>query len=169
MVTTIDGFKMAKEGKAGKALGISLYASVFGGIFSAIVLIFTSEFVAKAALKFAPKEYFSLGIFGLTMVFSMTEGSLLKALIMTILGLALSVIGMDVMQGFPRFTFGIDNLLSGAPLLPIMIGLFAITEVLTNIEDTSGEIQIKQKIENIFRSYIYIFKHLWLSIKASIM
>lgn len=169
VVTTIDGFKMAKKGQAGKALGISLYSSVFGGIFSAIILIFSSEFVAKAALKFAPQEYFSLGIFGLTMVFSMTEGSLLKALIMTVLGLALSVVGMDVMQGFPRFTFGIDNLLSGAPLLPIMIGLFAITEVLTNVEDSTNVVPIKQKIDNILNSYKYLFNHLWLAIKASII
>jgi putative tricarboxylic transport membrane protein len=130
VVTCLDGYKMTQKGQSGLALGISTTSSVFGGLMSSLVLMFLAPFLAIQALRFGPPEYFSLAIMGISTVVGMAGKDLLKSLIISIFGLVISTIGMSPQVGFPRFTFGIDYLYDGIPLVPMLIGLFGVTSVL---------------------------------------
>jgi len=128
-VTTLDGYKLAQKGKAGKALGASVIASGIGGLFSVLVLMLVAPQLAKIAITFAAPEYFALAIFGLSMVTNIKSGNELKNIIGGLTGLFLATVGMDRLTGFPRFSFGNVYLLSGINFIPVMIGLFAAAEV----------------------------------------
>lgn len=130
VVTCFDGYKMTLKGQSGLALGISTTSSVFGGLMSSLVLMFLAPFLALQALRFGPPEYFSLAVFGICTVVGMAGKDLLKSLIISVFGLLLSAVGMSPQVGFPRFTFGIDYLYDGIPLVPMLIGLFGVTSVL---------------------------------------
>jgi putative tricarboxylic transport membrane protein len=131
--TTLDGYEMAKQGKAGEALGISLMSGLVGGLFGLVVLVLATEPLAKVALAFTPPAYFALGILGLSVIASLSSGSLLKGLIAAILGLMVATIGTDPVSGVPRFTFGSPDLLGGIRPILIMVGLFAVAEMLEQI------------------------------------
>ncbi|MFQ3620344.1 MAG: tripartite tricarboxylate transporter permease [Spirochaetales bacterium] len=133
--TVLDGYPLAKQGKAGKALAISTIASTAGGVVSTLCLIFLSPQLAKLALKFGPSEYFALMIFGLTIMASVSTTSLLKGLISGFFGLLLAMVGLDPTLGTPRFTFGITRFLTGFPMVPVLIGLFAFSEVFLQLEN----------------------------------
>ncbi len=141
IVTCLDGYKMARQGRAGPALGIAAFGSFIGGTFSVIGLMFLAPILARAALRFGPPEYFALMFFGLTLVIYLCVGSVTKGLIMAVAGLALSMIGQDPMLGTTRFTMGSITLMDGVGLVPVAMGIFGIGEVLTNIEEN-----IKQEI-----------------------
>lgn len=128
--TVIDGYMLTKKGQGGKALGTAIYASVFGGVVSIIILIFVAPLIAKIALTFGPAELFALVIFGLSTIVGLTEGSVLKALITCLLGLLFTTVGMDPVIGQPRFTFNFAPLMSGIGIMPVMIGAFAIPEII---------------------------------------
>jgi len=130
VVTTIDGHPMALKGEAGKAIAISTYSSVFGGLMSSLVLMFFAPFLANQALRFGPPEYFCLAVLGMATVAGMAGKSLIKNLIAGILALIISTIGMSPQTGFPRFCFGNTYLLDGIPFIPALIGFFGITSVL---------------------------------------
>lgn len=132
--TVLDGYPLAKKGQAGKAMGVSLVASTAGGVFSALCLIFLAPELAKIALKFGPSEYFALMIFGLTIMASVSSASLVKGLLSGFLGLLLSMVGLNPTLGTERFTFGATRLLTGFSMMPVLIGLFAISEVLLQME-----------------------------------
>jgi len=134
VVTCLDGYKMARKGRAGPALGISAMGSFIGGTFSLILLVFLVYPLADLALKFGPPEYFALMCMGLTVVAYLARGSLIKALIMAIVGLFLGCVGSDIISGRLRFVFGIPELADGIGIVPLAMGLFGISEVLTNIE-----------------------------------
>jgi len=123
--TTIDGYKLTQKGKAGKALGISVISSGIGGLFSVLILISLAPQVANLAINFAAPEYFSLALFGISMVTRLKAGDEIKNLIGALIGIFLSMVGIDVLTGFPRFAFGNVYLLSGVGFIPVMIGLFA--------------------------------------------
>lgn len=127
--TTFDGYPLAQQGKAGLAIGISCITGVIGGIFSTFVLIIAAPFVARFALKFGPAEYFALAVFGLSIIASLSGQSLAKGLFTGACGLFLATVGMDPITAVPRFTFGLQPLLEGLPLIPILIGVFALGEV----------------------------------------
>lgn len=127
-VTAFDGYPMTKNGRVGEAMGISLYASVFGGIIGTIVLILFARPLALIALRFWPSEYFALTILGLTTVATMGGKNWQKALVAVVFGLLLNTIGMDPIAGTQRFTFGDIRLLDGLSLIPAIIGLFALGE-----------------------------------------
>lgn len=127
--TLLDGYAMNKQGYPGKALGYSLTASTVGGFLGVFVLIFLSQALAKVALTFGPPEYFALGVFGLTAVASLSSDNPLKGLVSAVFGLLLTVVGIDVFTGFARYDFGRPELFEGIPLLPVLIGLFAVSEV----------------------------------------
>ena len=129
--TAFDGFPMAQNGQAGKALGMAAVSSVIGGIISLIVLIIFAPTLAKIAYKFGPPEYFALAIFGLTMLASIGEGSPIKNLIAGAFGILISTIGKDFMTSIDRFTYGINELSVGIGFIPVVVGLFAISEMLT--------------------------------------
>ena len=128
--TAIDGYQLTLKGKAGKALGTACIASFAGGLLSCISLYFFSPTLAKLAMAFGSPEYFWLSIFGLTIIAGVSTGSMLKGLISGGLGLLLSTIGMDPMNGVFRFTFGQASLYEGLPFTATLIGLFSMSQVL---------------------------------------
>ena len=136
VVTCLDGYRMARQGRAGAALGISAFGSFIAGTFGVIGLMFLAPMLGRAALRFGPPEYFSLTLTGLTLVAYLTQGSMLKALIMTTLGLLAGSVGMDPISGEERFTFGSLTLRDGLGLVPVAMGLFGIAEVLENLGAT---------------------------------
>ena len=132
--TVLDGYPLAKKGLAGKALGVATIASTVGGIISGICLIFLSPQLAKIALKFGPSEYFALMIFGLTIMASVSASSIIKGLLSGFFGLLIAMVGLNPTLGTERFTFGVIRLLTGFPMMSVLIGLFAISEVLLQLE-----------------------------------
>ena len=135
VATTFDGHPMAARGEAGKALGVGIVASFFGGLISYIILMLLAPFIAKFALQFGPYEYFSIGLFSLTMIVSLSSGSLVKGVLSGMIGLILAFVGIAPITSFTRFTFGISELNAGFIMIPMLIGLFAVAEVLTALED----------------------------------
>jgi putative tricarboxylic transport membrane protein len=131
--TVIDGYEMARQGKAGEALGISLMSGLWGGLFGLAVLVLATESLAKVALAFTPAAYFSLGILGLSVIAGLSGGSLLRGLIAACMGLMIAFIGSDPVSGVQRFTFGSADLLDGVKPILVMVGLFAVTEMLVQI------------------------------------
>lgn len=144
MATAWDGYELSKQGKTGLALGINAIYSALGGIVSTIFLLAAAFPISKFALSFGPPEYFALAIFGLTMMISVAGSSISKGLIMGFLGLFIATIGLDPMLSLPRFTFGSTTLLDGISFIPIMIGLFGLGEVLTQILTTNGSDEVKK-------------------------
>jgi len=131
--TVIDGNEMAKRGQAGEALGISLMSGLYGGLFGLLVLVLCTESLAQVALAFTPAAYFSLGILGLSVIAGLSGGSLLRGLIAACMGLMVAFIGSDPVSGVQRFTFGSVDLLDGVKPILVMVGLFAVTEMLVQI------------------------------------
>lgn len=140
--TTFDGHPMAQNGQPMKALSISLIVSAIGGILAAVLMLLITPQLSKAALKFGPSELFAISFMGLSVLTALDEGNVIKTLISGLMGLWLATVGMDPIEGFARFTWGNSTLLSGIEMIPVMIGMFAITEVLKETKDRS-------KLENI--------------------
>jgi putative tricarboxylic transport membrane protein len=139
VATTFDGYPMAMKGEAGKALGLAVSASSLGGIFSALAMVVAAPLLAVAALKFQSAEYFALALLGLSCVTSLGARNQLKAILSALLGLLISTVGLDPINGAERFTFQQDFLMNGVGYIPIMIGTFAIAEVYKNIGKLSQE------------------------------
>ena len=127
--TAYDGYPMAQQGKAKVAMGLSAGASMAAAIVGVLILMFAPARWRKAALAFSPAEYFALAILGLTVVSVAALGSTIKGLVMGALGIAISLIGVDSILGSERYTFGFVYLLDGISFVPVMVGLFAITEL----------------------------------------
>lgn len=150
VVTCLDGYQMAKKGRAGPALGIAAFGSFIGGTFSLVLLVFLIYPLAEAALRFGPPEYFALMCMAMTIVAYLAMGSLLKAIIMAVIGLILGCVGTDVISGRLRFVFGMAELADGIGIVPLAMGLFGISEILTNIERPLKNITIHAaKIRNL--------------------
>lgn len=128
--TTFDGYPMAQRGEAGKALGVALLASAIGGLFSALVMFMLASPLSKAALAFGNGDMFAITFLGLSILVVLDADHILTTIISGLLGLLLACIGQDPMAGVSRLTFGQANLLSGMEMIPVLIGLFAVTEVL---------------------------------------
>jgi putative tricarboxylic transport membrane protein len=141
VVTCLDGYQMARQGRAGPALGMSAFGSFIGGTASIIGLMLLAPHLARLALKFGPPEFFALMVLGLTMVTYLCRGSIIKGLIMAVAGLTVSTIGQDPISGTTRFALGSITLMDGVGIVPAAMGLFGISEVLTNIEEN-----IKQEV-----------------------
>ena len=135
VATTFDGYPMAQNGKAGQALGLAVTASSFGTIFSAFIMLVASPMLAKAALSFQSAEYFGLGLIGLSCITSIGAKNQLKAVLSVLIGLMISTIGLDNINGAERFTWEQPFLLNGVNYISVMIGAFAIGEVYKNIEE----------------------------------
>ncbi|MCJ0929801.1 tripartite tricarboxylate transporter permease [Virgibacillus halodenitrificans] len=132
--TLLEGPALTAKGESKKALTMTTVSSFIGGIFSCIVLILISPQLAKVALSFGPPEYFALALFGISIVAGVSGDSLLKGVIAGLMGLFIATIGMDPVTGTNRFTFGLPELLNGIDIIPALVGLFAISEVLTRLE-----------------------------------
>ena len=146
LATTFDGYPLCQRGEAGKALGVSIVSSALGGLFGTVVLILAFGPISRAALAFGPPEYFALGVFGLSVVANLVGESVIKGLISATLGPLLFVVGLDVLSGYPRFTFGTAALLDGINLIPVLIGFFALTEVFRLVELSSGPQPIRSAV-----------------------
>ena len=136
VATTLDGYPMATKLKQpGRALGLSTMASAFGGVFCTICLILLAPQLAKFALQFSKPEYFALAIFGLSIITSVSSGSVIKGIMGGLFGLFLATVGIDDMSGSIRFTLDTTYFLGGVSFIPVLIGVFAFAQVLTSIED----------------------------------
>ena len=150
VVTCLDGYQMARKGRAGPALGMAAIASFIAGTISLFGLLFLAPPFANFALKFSSPEYVSLIICGLILVSFLGAGSKLKAFMMGTLGLLLGTIGTDPIEGIERFSFGIPYLMDGVGLIPVIMGLFGISEILINLEEEAFVGILTEKIKNLF-------------------
>jgi putative tricarboxylic transport membrane protein len=128
--TVIDGYELNRQGRAGEALGISLISGVVGSLFGLTMLVLLTEPLSWLALAFTPPSYFGLGILGLSVIASMTSDSLVKGLAAAVIGLMVSTVGPDPISGVTRFTFDLPDLLNGVEPVIVMVGLFAVSELM---------------------------------------
>lgn len=144
IATVQDGHKMFKDGRGGDALGLSLTGSIIGGLVSVVCLAFISPLLAELAVKFGPREYLAISVFGLVVVVRVAGDSLAKGLLVGGLGIFLTTWGLDELNGTERYTFGSYHLYEGLPLVPFLVGLFAMSEVLIGAERALRKIEFTQ-------------------------
>lgn len=130
IATVLDGAPMADKGEAGKALGVGILYSAIGSLVSIVALIYISPYLAALTLKFTPVEYFSIAIFSLSIIASLSGDSLIRGLLAGLLGIAISLVGMAPIDAISRFTFGNFNLMSGFDIIVLLVGLFAVTDII---------------------------------------
>jgi putative tricarboxylic transport membrane protein len=134
VVTALDGYQMARRGRAGPALAVAAIGSFVAGCFATVVIAFAAPALAEVALKFGPAEYFSLMVLGLICATVLAHGSVLKAIVMILMGLLIGIVGTDVNSGVLRFNFGIPELSDGVSIIALFMGMFGIAEVVVNLE-----------------------------------
>jgi putative tricarboxylic transport membrane protein len=137
VVTTLDGYQLARQGLAGTALGIAAIASFIAGCFATLVIAVASPLLAEVALGFGPAEYFSLMVLGLVGAVVLAHGSVLKAIAMVVLGLALGLVGTDVNSGVARFSFGVPEIADGLGFVALTMGIFGLVEIMRNLDQKS--------------------------------
>ena len=170
--TVLDGHPMTKNGDASLALGTAVIVSVFGGIFSLVVMIVSVDLVSKVAIGFGPAEIFALVLFGFSTICGLCGRSLTKGLISGVLGLMIMTIGLDLIEGVPRMTFGSVNLLQGVNLLVAMIGLFAIPFIIEAFSEDAHLPKTPKKMANVrpeLPSFRLVFRNIWLMIRCSLI
>ena len=169
VVTCIDGYQMARQGRAGPALGIAAIGSFIAGTIANVGLMFVAAPLARAALRFGPPEYFALMCMGLIIVTYLAQGSILKAIMMALVGIILGSIGLDVITGLPRFTFGINELTDGVGIIPLVMGLFGISEIFVNLEESLEREIFKTHIKNLWPSLKDWAQAKWAVVRGSII
>ena len=142
VVTALDGYQMAKKGRAGAALTVSAIGSFVAGTLSLVALTFFAPLLAKAALKFGPPEYFAIALFGLVILTNLTGKNPLKSLLMVLVGIMLSTIGMDALTGARRFTFNIPDLMGGIEFGVLAMAVFGINELFTILVEPNEPIKV---------------------------
>ncbi|WP_347140139.1 tripartite tricarboxylate transporter permease [Paracoccus sp. SSK6] len=149
-VTAIDGYQMARKGRAGTALAVAALGSFFAGTVATFLVAIFAPPLTTIALKFGAAEYFSLMVIGLVMSVALAHGSVLKALAMVVLGLLLGMVGTDVYTGAPRFTLGITQFADGLNFVAVAVGVFGIAEILRNLEDEHDREVMTRNITRLF-------------------
>ena len=152
VVTVFDGYALARQGKAGTALGIAALGSFFGGTVAIIGLTLLAPVVAGFALDFGPPEYTALAMLGILLVATVSNGSKLKSIIAASLGLLLATVGRDTFTGESRFTFDNLSLADGLDFVPIAMGIFGLGEILYNLEERHNKVQAPAKVANVWPS-----------------
>ncbi|NIZ61686.1 C4-dicarboxylate ABC transporter permease [Sedimentitalea sp. CY04] len=137
--TCLDGYPLAQRGEAGKALGMAAVSSTIGGIVSVVCLMAAAPLMARAAYNFAPPEYFALTVFGLSMLATIGDGSPIKNILSGAFGVLVATVGVDLLTSIERFTFGMNELSEGIPFVPVMIGVFGISELLIQADNLHVE------------------------------
>ncbi|MDA1184203.1 MAG: tripartite tricarboxylate transporter permease [Acidobacteria bacterium] len=168
--TVLDGHPMARKGDASFALGASVIASAFGGLFSLVVMMLLLEQVAEVALRFGPAEIFALVLFGLSTICGLADRSLIRGLIAGVLGLMVMVIGLDELDGVGRLTFGSVQLQQGVNMLVALIALFAVPQVISTFVD-HGRVErpvIAERVRAVF-PWRRVFGHWWLLLRSSVI
>ncbi|MBI2163529.1 MAG: tripartite tricarboxylate transporter permease [candidate division NC10 bacterium] len=143
VMTTLDGYQMARKGRAGPALGMAAFSSFIAGTFAVVLLTFIAPPLASVALSFGPPEYFALTFMGLTLVTSLSGQSMLKGIMSGVFGLIVACVGIDAISGEERFTFGNIYLLDGMGFIGVAVGLFAVAEVLVNLEEPMEQVFVQ--------------------------
>jgi putative tricarboxylic transport membrane protein len=151
-VTAIDGYQMARKGKAGTALAVAALGSFFAGSVATLLVAIFAPPLTVIALKFGAAEYFSLMLLGLVSAIALAHGSILKALAMTVLGLLLGMVGTDIYTGTPRFTFGITAYADGLNFVALAVGMFGIAEILKNLETVQDRSVLTSKLGTLWPS-----------------
>ncbi len=146
IATVFDGYPMAKKGEPGRAVWTGIWASLLGGLLAGIPLVIGATQLARLALNFGPWEYFSLFILTLSVVGALTEGSILKGLISGAVGLLVTTIGADPIMSIPRFTFGLNFLETGFAFLPVLIGLFAFSQLMQDLETRAAKAEVASPV-----------------------
>ncbi len=137
--TCLDGYPLAQRGEAGRALGMAAVSSTIGGVISVICLMAAAPLMARAAYNFAPPEYFALTVFGLSMLATIGDGSPVKNILSGAFGVLIATVGIDLLTSIERFTFGMNELSEGIPFVPVMIGVFGISELLVQADNLHVE------------------------------
>jgi TctA family transporter len=150
VVTCLDGYQMARKGRAGPALAVAALSSLFAGVFATFFIVLLAPPMAKFALVFGPAEYFALMVLGLIAAIILAHGSIIKALGMITLGLLLSMVGTDLSSGAIRFTFGIQELTDRLDFVPLAMGVFAVAEVIRNLENPEQRQTITTKFHDLW-------------------
>lgn len=171
VVTLLDGYPLAQKGRANFALALGVFSSFIGGIFSALILILVAPTLAQMALRFGPWEYFALGIFGISVVISISGKDLVKGILAALIGFAITMVGQDPVLAIPRYTFGIRALYAGAALLPTLLGLFAMAQVFSETKSASeGKCKIEiEKHYKVFPSYRILMKSKFNFLRSSVI
>ena len=169
VVTCLDGHQMAKQGRAGAALGIAAFGSFIAGTVGIVGLMAFAAPLSRFALVFGPHEYAALLVLGLTFVASLSHGSLFRAVMMAFVGLILGNVGIDVETATPRFTFDSLHLFGGLGIAPVALGLFGIAEVLENLERTESSSLVKTKIKNLFPTKADWIKSKWALFRGTLI
>ncbi len=168
VVTVLEGYKMARRGRAGAALAVSAVGSFIAGTISILALSFMAPSLAMAALKFGPAEYFSVALVGLMIMSRLQGGNLLKSLMMIAVGLALGTVGMETVAGYMRFTFGQQLLAQGIDFLPVAMGLFGISEVLVTAEAPEETVSLQAvKFRELWPTLVEWRRSFWPMIRGS--
>lgn len=165
-ISALDGVPMTRAGEGGRALGISAMSSSFGGVLSGVVLIFLSMQLSTLALLFASPEYFALAVFSLCVVVSLAAKNLVKGIISVGLGLMLSVIGIDATTPVARYTFGIDEIIIGIPVVPATIGLFCVAEAFRMVAEPGSKAAFRHSATGILAT-LGEFRKLWSTVVKS--
>jgi putative tricarboxylic transport membrane protein len=169
VVTCLDGYQMARQGKAGRALGISAFGSFIAGTLGLIGLTFLAPPLAKAALKFGPPEYFSLMVLGLIVLTFLSSGSMIRALMMASFGLLAGSVGTDTVTGTARFTFGFTALMDGIGMIPVVMGLFGISEMLLNIETKMDREIFKTRVKGLLPTRADWMQAKWAIVRGTVI
>ena len=169
VVTCIDGYQMARKGRAGAALGVAAIGSFIAGTFGVVGLTAMAPPLAEAALKFGPPEYFSLTVLGLLMATYLTGDNPIKGLTMAIFGLLLGSVGLDPLSGAVRFAFGIPDLQSNIDFVTIAMGLFGVGEILISLEESEAASILTTKIKKVFPTMLDLAQSAWAMIRGSVI
>jgi putative tricarboxylic transport membrane protein len=166
-ITCMDGYQLAKKGKASTALAIAAIGSFVGGTVATAVLVFAAPPLARMALQFGPPEFFALMVVGLCLVTGLAGKSVTKGLMMAAFGLLLSMVGMDPIRGLPRFTFDFTELMDGVGFIPVIMGLFGVGEILMNAEEALPPVFLDSRLSSLIPSKEDIKASIWPVIRGS--
>ena len=169
VMTCIDGYQMARQGRAGSALGIAAFGSFIAGTIGLIGLQFIAEPLSVIAMKFGPPEYFAIILLGFTFVTYLSQGTMVKAGIMAFLGLILSSVGLDPITSQQRMTFGIINLYEGIGVASLAMGLFGVAEVFHSLESRASAKILKVKIKNLFPNKLDWLQAKWAIVRGTLI
>jgi len=169
VITCIDGYKMARQGRAGPALGMAALGSFFAGTIGVLLLTFLAPLLSRFSLRFGPPEYFSVMCLGLSLIIYLAAGSIPKALMMVLFGLILSQVGQDNLTAMARFTYDVPELFDGIGLVPIVMGLFGLGEVFFNLEQTLTREVFETKIKGLLPSLKDWIDSTWAILQGTIV
>ena len=169
VMTCLDGYQMARQGKAGRALGICAFGSFIAGTLGLIGLTLVAPPLATFALKFGPPEYFALMCMGLVVLSFLTSTSMIRSLMMACFGIILGTVGIDTVSGSARFTFGVTELLDGIGLVPLVMGLFGISEILVNLEQGTQREIFKTKVKGLLPTLADWMQAKWALVRGAVI